>query len=76
MVRAGPGKDRLRPGVADPPGGRLRDPHVRFFLERNPGHAAGDELCCIAPLTRSAFTEAAYRVIGPETADAAVEVSA
>ena len=45
---------------------RLRDPHVRFFAERNPGHTRGDELCCLAPLTRAAFTSAAYRVIGPE----------
>jgi len=39
---------------------------VRFFVERNPGHACGDELCCLAPLTRANFTPAAHRVIGPE----------
>jgi hypothetical protein len=66
VVRAGPGKDRLREGVADLTPGRLLDPHVRFFAERNPGHARGDELCCLAPLTRANFTRAAYRVIGPE----------
>jgi hypothetical protein len=66
VVRAGPDKDRLRPGVADVTGERQRDPHVRFFLERNPGHAGGDELCCLAPLSRANFTPAAYRVIGPE----------
>jgi hypothetical protein len=43
---------------------RLRDPFVRFFVERNPGHARGDALCCLAPLTRANFTPAAYRVIG------------
>jgi hypothetical protein len=66
VVRASPGKDRLRPGVAEVTAERLRDPHVRFFTERNPGHASGDELCCLAPLTRANFTPAAYRVIGPE----------
>jgi hypothetical protein len=66
VVRAGPGKDRLRRGVADLSPERLHDPHVRFFAERNPGHARGDELCCLAPLTRANFTAAAYRVIGPE----------
>jgi hypothetical protein len=66
VVRAGAGKDRLRPGVAELTTERQRDPHVRFFAERNPGHAAGDELCCVAPLTRANFTAAAYRVIGPE----------
>lgn len=64
IVRAGEGKDRLRPGVADLTDQRLHDPHVRFFVERNRGYARGDELCCIAPLTRANFTSAAYRVIG------------
>lgn len=54
----------LRSGVADVTHERLRDPHVRFFVERNPGHVDGDELCCLAPLTRDNFTRAAYRVIG------------
>jgi hypothetical protein len=66
VVRADPGRDRLRPGVADLTPERLHDPHVRFFAARNPGHARGDELCCIAPLTRANFTPAAYRVIGAE----------
>lgn len=59
---------RLRVGVAEITPERLRDPHVRFFVEKNPGHPRGDELCCIAPLTRENFTRAAYRVIGgPES---------
>jgi hypothetical protein len=66
-----PSLGRLRPGVADVTAERLRDPFVRFFVERNPGHADGDELCCLAPLTRANFTPAAYRVIG---AGPAVEV--
>ena len=66
LVRAGAGKDWLRRGLAEITAERLRDPHVRFFAERNPGHTRGDELCCIAPLTRENFTPAAYRVIGPE----------
>lgn len=56
---------RLRDGVAEIETRRLTDPHIRFFAERNPGHARGDELCCLAPLTRENFTPAAYRVIGP-----------
>jgi hypothetical protein len=66
VIRAFSGKDRLRRGVADITPERLRDPHVRFFTERNPGHQDGDELCCLAPLTRANFTSAAYRVIGPD----------
>jgi hypothetical protein len=71
VVRAGAGHDRLRAGVAEVTPERLRDPFVRFFVERNPDHARGDELCCLAPLTRENFTPAAYRVIG---AGPAVEV--
>jgi len=64
LVRGGSAKDRLRPGVADLTPQRLGDPHVRFFAQCNPGYAHGDELCCLAPLSRSNFTEAAWRVIG------------
>jgi hypothetical protein len=68
VIRAGPGQYRLRGGVAEVTPERLRDPHVRFFHGRNAGHGRGDELCCLAPLTRENFTPAAYRVIGPEPA--------
>jgi hypothetical protein len=63
VVRANAVHDRLRAGVADVTPARLRDPFVAFFTKRNPGHARGDELCCLAPLTRENFTPAAYRVI-------------
>ena len=69
VVRSHPQQYRLRTGVGDLTASRLRDPHVCFFTERNPQHHAGDELCCLAPLTRENFTRAAYRVIGaPEPA--------
>lgn len=57
-------KDSVRPGIAEP-GMRVHtDRHVQFFVERNPGFARGDELCCLAPLARENFTRVAYRVIG------------
>jgi hypothetical protein len=65
IVKAGPCSCRLRPGMAEITSGRLQDPHIRFFSERNPRHALGDELCCLAPLTPSNFTSAAYRAMGP-----------
>jgi hypothetical protein len=37
---------RLRGNVAPIGAKDLEDPHIRFFVERNPGHAAGDELVC------------------------------
>ena len=63
IIRANEAKDHLRAGVADLTEARLRDPHVAFFAQANPRHAAGEELCCLAPLTRANFTAAAYRVI-------------
>src|SRR5262249_6615643 len=68
ILRGGPGKDRLREGIAGVTPERLHDPHVRSFVGRNPGHAQGEELCCLAPLTRENFTPAAYRVLGEEPA--------
>lgn len=67
IIRAGPNSCRLREGIAPITLDRLRDPHVRYFAEINPGHARGDELCCVAPLTRENFTRAAYRAIGEES---------
>lgn len=64
VIRNGVCNYRLREGVADITPGRLRDSNVRYFAERNPGWARGDELCCLAPLTRTNFTPAAYRMIG------------
>lgn len=38
---------RLKRGVAPIEAGLLAHPDIRFFVERNPGHADGDELCCL-----------------------------
>jgi hypothetical protein len=54
----------LRSGISDVTPQRLCDPHVRCFARRNPRWSLGDELCCLAPLTRENFTRAAWRVIG------------
>jgi hypothetical protein len=63
IIRAGPHKDFVRGDIADP-GMRLStDRHIRFFVECNPGFGIGDELCCLAPLSRANFTRAAHRVI-------------
>ena len=39
---------RVRTGLAPVPDALVENPHVRFFVERNPGHAEGDELACLA----------------------------
>lgn len=54
----------LRPGVADIDDRVLKDPHVAFFADANPGHVAGDELVCITELTTSNLTPAGHRMLG------------
>jgi hypothetical protein len=63
IIRADSNKDYLLPGAADPRDRAIHDSHVRYFIERNPGYARGEELCCVAPLSAENFTRAAYRVI-------------
>jgi hypothetical protein len=41
-------RECLLPELAVPPPHKLANPHVRFFLERNPGYLRGDELVCAA----------------------------
>ena len=53
----------MRAGLADVTPQRLKDPHVRYFVDRNPNFLAGDELCCLAPLTVDNFSRTARRLI-------------
>jgi hypothetical protein len=52
----------LRGDLRAVPEGRTDDPHVRFFLERNPGHADGDELVSLASLAFDDLTPAGQRM--------------
>ena len=63
IIQATESKEWVRPDLAAPHDRAANDPHVRFFLDANPGYARGDELCCLAPLSRDNFTRAAWRVI-------------
>lgn len=58
-----PGGDRLNPRAAAVPDYRKKDPHVEFFLRRNPGCGRGDELACLAAITRRNLNRFAWRVI-------------
>src|SRR5688572_12918837 len=53
----------LRDDVAAVTDGRLRDPHIAFFVRMNPGHAQGDQLACLAELSRPNLTRAAERML-------------
>jgi hypothetical protein len=50
------------------PGGRALDPHIAYFLQRNPGHVRGDELACITRIYDDNLTAAGRRLarIRPE----------
>jgi hypothetical protein len=58
-----PHADRLLPDLADVPPARRQDPHVAYFLARNPGFARGDELACLAPIRNDNLNAYAQRVI-------------
>jgi hypothetical protein len=57
-----PAPQVLREGLDEVPEGRLRDPHVAFFLEANPGWVCGDELVCVTELTEGNLTPAGRRM--------------
>lgn len=54
---------RLRGGLAKIPEGRTQNPHVAFFLQRNQGHAAGDELVCLTEISEENLTAAGRRMV-------------
>lgn len=54
---------QLRPSLLTIPEGRERDPHVAFFLSRNPGHIRGDELVALAEISPENLTPAGRRIM-------------
>jgi hypothetical protein len=61
-----PEPQKLREGLDDIPEGRLADPHITFFLERNPGWREGDELVCLTEIAEGNLTRAGRRMWGAE----------
>lgn len=61
IVRMHPPADRLKPEFAAVPPQKQRRPHVRYFLDRNPGYTEGDELVCLARIAPSNFTAFAQK---------------
>ena len=53
----------LRSGVADIDEQLRRNPHIDFFVRKNPGFGQGDELACIAPLCQENFNRFALRIV-------------
>jgi hypothetical protein len=52
----------LVPELLDVPAGRTEDPHVDFFLARNPGYVHGDELVCLTNIGPHNLTRAGRRI--------------
>ncbi len=56
-------RDRLADDWATIAPHRVDDPHIAFFLAANPGWRKGDELACIAPISRDNLNALGQRVI-------------
>lgn len=52
----------LRRELRELPESQRRDPHVAFFLERNPGWERGDELVCLTEIAPDNLTAAGWRM--------------
>jgi hypothetical protein len=57
------GQKRLQPDAAPLEPQPVGTPELEFFARANPGHAEGDMLVCLAPLTASNWMHAAKRAI-------------
>lgn len=52
----------LQDGISEVTPGRLKDPHVEYFVRANPGHGEGDELACLTRLDYANLTRAGRRL--------------
>ena len=55
----------LAPDLITLPQGRMPDPHIAFFLDRNPGFVRGDELVCLTRIDERNLTAAGRRMARP-----------
>lgn len=64
IVRFAGVRERVRDGLAPITERHLTNPHVRFFVDRNPRHAEGDELACLADVRLVDLAGIAARLVG------------
>lgn len=55
-------KDYLKPEHAEILDGKLKNPHICFFAERNKNYKNGDELACITDITEDNFKPLVFRI--------------
>jgi hypothetical protein len=63
IIKFAGSKDYLIPEMCKIPASRKKNPHVSFFLEKNPGFIQGDELACIASISLDNLNRTGLRVI-------------
>ena len=63
IVHSNGTNDHLRPFMQKVNSCRTEDPHIQFFLKKNPGYTRGDELVCIAQLNIENMCRSAWWVI-------------
>lgn len=63
IVRFVSGHERVRDGLAPITSRHLENAHVRFFIARNPGHAVGEELACLAEVRLIDIARIAVRLV-------------
>lgn len=63
LIRLNGKSDWLRSGIADLTDKQLRDPNTRFFSKKNPGYLLGDELACVAELSRDNLKKIFFRIV-------------
>ena len=56
-------KDKLKEGVADIGEKHLRNEHIAFFVQENPGYSKGDDLVCLARLDETNLNRTAHRLL-------------
>lgn len=72
-VRTRP-REWLRADLSRPTAVQWNDPHVRYFLDRNPGHGRGDALVCVGEFSPGNTKGLAWQAMA-ETDRAAVPVA-
>lgn len=63
VIRFDPPRECLRPEIAELADFQSAHPHVQFFVTKNPGHAQGDELACLARVEPGNYSRFARKLM-------------
>jgi len=63
VVRFKQGVTFMKKELLDFDKSRLENPHINFFIKRNPGYINGDELVCLTQINENNFTLAGKRML-------------